>query len=449
MTTIINSVNDLENRVRVVLYGAGGMGEQVMNDLLVNRPDVDILFFADSYKKGSFHNRPVILGSELPDHASEYDRIIITSHMKHDIRRFLQTLGLEKKLCFISDSAENDELHFNSAPCYGNRVERIARQLFYKGKYSKAQKYIDSMRVKASVKGATLLDSVILLVTMRCNLNCSHCWGNDCFRRYIDSTDEMNSDQIIQVIMEIHKLNPAIPILISGGEACLRTDLYDILLTVSEKGVKTVLLTNGTQPEKISNLLENKTIRDAIVGVAVSVDGPSEVHDRIRARGSLAKTLETIRIFNGYGKKVVIGSVIQTGNMDHLDELFALRNHLAETHDLIVDSMNLEINNKGRYIEADPARVKPFLSDESRFLLDHEHELTGLGCKAGITKCTILPSGHVLACGISGAINGKPYLLGKLSDYNYDFERLWTSSEAEIVRDKIRQCPGCGSFCER
>ena len=78
---------------------------------------------------------------------------------------------------------------------------------------------------------------MILAITSRCIMNCSHCLSN-CLPEGVD----MQPDIFEQFLKFNH---PHIPILISGGEPTLHPNWFDMTQTLLEKGYYTILLSNG------------------------------------------------------------------------------------------------------------------------------------------------------------------------------------------------------------
>jgi radical SAM protein with 4Fe4S-binding SPASM domain len=109
---------------------------------------------------------------------------------------------------------------------------------------------------------------------------------------------------------------------IKGGEPLLRKDIFEIVSYAKSLGLNVCLLTNGcfVGGENYDKLVRNE------VWTSVSIDGPEEVNDYLRGKGSYRKALSAIkklsegRILNG------LAAAITTVNHRHLD-------HVAELAD--------------------------------------------------------------------------------------------------------------------
>lgn len=102
---------------------------------------------------------------------------------------------------------------------------------------------------------------------------------------------------------------------LSGGEPLLRGDLAVLAKRVSAHNCLVSMNTNGTllKRSKVSE------IANAFDLVAVSIDGPEEIHDKIRGvAGSYRKALESIKLLKARGVVVGVNTVISPWNLSVL-----------------------------------------------------------------------------------------------------------------------------------
>jgi MoaA/NifB/PqqE/SkfB family radical SAM enzyme len=118
--------------------------------------------------------------------------------------------------------------------------------------------------------------------TLRCNLRCAHC--------YSDSgpwaRSALASGRVVEAIAYAAELGYE-RLSVSGGEPLLYGGLREILLAARDYGMRTTVTTNGMllDPRRLA------VLQGAIDLVAVSVDGPAQLHDAIRMRaGAFART---------------------------------------------------------------------------------------------------------------------------------------------------------------
>ena len=101
----------------------------------------------------------------------------------------------------------------------------------------------------------------------------------------------------------------------------MRSDLFEILETMGEKGFDLYLLTNGIlidreKAERLSRL--------AVKGVQVSLEGPEKIHESIRGKGSFAASLRGIDHLLSAGLKVTLNMTLSEINAPYLEEMAGL-----------------------------------------------------------------------------------------------------------------------------
>lgn len=115
------------------------------------------------------------------------------------------------------------------------------------------------------------LPILILSPHARCNCRCMMCdiW---------QATDnaQLEASQIERMLPDMEKLGVEWVVL-SGGEALMHAELFDICKLLRTRGIRITLLSTGLLLARYAALICSQ-INDVIV----SLDGPPEVHDRIR-----------------------------------------------------------------------------------------------------------------------------------------------------------------------
>ena len=147
---------------------------------------------------------------------------------------------------------------------------------------------------------------VQLVLTYRCNRKCKYCaiWDKDC--------KELSTGQILLLIAQMADMGTR-RIYFSGGETLLRDDIGLILEYCRQKGIRTVLNSNGSLvPERIKELYS--------LGVlCLSLDGPRQVHDSIRGLNSYNEVMDAIRLSRENKIKVGLKTVLSSMNLKHID----------------------------------------------------------------------------------------------------------------------------------
>lgn len=115
------------------------------------------------------------------------------------------------------------------------------------------------------------LPVLVLLPHNRCNCHCVMC---DIWR--IRQTREITSADLASHLDAMRALGVR-HVALSGGEAQLHSDLPMLLALLRAEGIRISLLTAGLLLESTA-----ETIANLVDDVIVSLDGPPEIHDRIR-----------------------------------------------------------------------------------------------------------------------------------------------------------------------
>lgn len=126
-----------------------------------------------------------------------------------------------------------------------------------------------------------------VIFTIGCNMNCWYCHNRDIISGCIKS---LNSDDIIQ---DIKSRVPFIDgVVISGGEPTLQPDLFEYIKRLKEIPIEVKLDTNGTRPEIVKQLVENKLIDF----VAMDIKAPfANYHDVTLTDDNIAAIKETAK----------------------------------------------------------------------------------------------------------------------------------------------------------
>lgn len=144
-----------------------------------------------------------------------------------------------------------------------------------------------------------------LKVTKRCNFDCYYCpWHTS----PTDFAGELQTNAWKERIDNLVKQGVRI-FVFEGGEPTLRSDLQQLLDHAHDAGASTILATNGS----------GNMWRFRPSAFTVSVDGPNELHDAVRGKGSFAGILRNLE--NKGKNRVVTITVISPENKDHLEEM--------------------------------------------------------------------------------------------------------------------------------
>jgi len=174
-------------------------------------------------------------------------------------------------------------------------------------------------------------------VTNRCNLKCEMCYLRDVLNKK-QQEPEVTTDEFVSFVRkeEIKRVN------LIGGEPFLRRDLLDMLEKLGENGITCEsMTTNGTLiTEKTAARLAPLLARGVLRAITFSIDGPEDVHDLVRGKGTFAKARcgiellrkELTRAGGDPEGQMVVNSVIMKENYERLDEVASAAADLGFKH---------------------------------------------------------------------------------------------------------------------
>lgn len=300
-------------------------------------------------------------------------------------------------------------------------------------------------------------------LTERCNLRCKHCYQSS------PDTDEMSFPEILGVLDEIAQMfeawsqaynmafSPSLTI--TGGEPFLRSDLFDILSAIREHGFEFSILSNGTL---IDPMTARRLSELDVSGVQVSIEGPREIHEKIRGRGTFDSALEGVRNLVTEGIPVTLNATLSLLNADELMALVdvslaagvqklgfsrlvpwgrgrALYDQaLTPNRVQSLYEMLFSLNPDGlKLVSGDPLALQMQSQDSDPVTSD----VPMGGCAAGVSGITLMPDGTVMPC--------RRLDIGIGNLRRDSLREIWATSEVlEALRDKNRYTGRCRS-CRR
>jgi len=144
-------------------------------------------------------------------------------------------------------------------------------------------------------------------ITNRCTLRCRHCFvyrtGNP-----TDTRHEMDSETMVKRLEALQKEHDIQTMLWMGGEPLIR---QDVLREGTKLFPKNHVTTNGT--------IDLIDLPRCIY--IVSIDGPQEMNDAIRGKGSFRRVMKTLaRVPPDFGPTVMCQYVVTRENEDAMEE---------------------------------------------------------------------------------------------------------------------------------
>lgn len=159
---------------------------------------------------------------------------------------------------------------------------------------------------------------VVWCITRKCNLKCIHCYSNS---DSIDYVNELSTEEGKILVDQLARYE--IPVLLfSGGEPLLRSDIFELTKYAIQKGIRTVLSTNGTL---ITKEIAKKIKQSGISYVGISIDGIGKENDAFRGGdGAFDAAITGIRNCVETGQKVGVRFTITRYNYHCIPEIFQL-----------------------------------------------------------------------------------------------------------------------------
>ncbi|MDO8303935.1 MAG: radical SAM protein [Sedimentisphaerales bacterium] len=157
---------------------------------------------------------------------------------------------------------------------------------------------------------------VVWNITRLCNLKCVHCYNDSggC------ETDRAATTAEAKKVLDDLAAFGVPSVLFSGGEPLMRHDLFELLGYAGQKGLRTVISTNGTLITK-SAAAEIKKLGVSYVGI--SLDGIGEINDKFRGvQGAFDRTVEGIRNCQDAGIRVGLRLTLTKRNIQDLPNWF-------------------------------------------------------------------------------------------------------------------------------
>lgn len=169
-------------------------------------------------------------------------------------------------------------------------------------------------------------------ITDRCNLACTHCYRET--PAPADATPDLSLPSLLHVLDNFETLlgtlNRHGRVMLSGGEPLLSPHLFDLAEACRARSLPVRVLSNGS----LIDLPAATALADAGVrAVQVSIEGPPNIHDRVRGPGSHAAALAGMRALRTAGIEVTLAFTLTSENRTSLPAVARLaRRHADRFH---------------------------------------------------------------------------------------------------------------------
>ncbi|NOZ76998.1 MAG: radical SAM protein [Euryarchaeota archaeon] len=169
--------------------------------------------------------------------------------------------------------------------------------------------------------------SVMWESTIACGLRCKHCKAS---ARTRPDPDELTTEEGFALIDQVASYGAPYPVLrITGGNALLREDIFELIAYGKEKGL-TVTIAPSTTPDLNQENIQR--LKDSGCDtVAVSIDGPDAgTHDAFRGvPGTFDRLVEACSLMREADLPFRLLTTVTRFNAEHLPEIMARARELG------------------------------------------------------------------------------------------------------------------------
>ncbi|MFH1427214.1 MAG: radical SAM protein [Patescibacteria group bacterium] len=280
----------------------------------------------------------------------------------------------------------------------------------------------------------------VLAVTYLCNSKCVMCdiWKNQ------DNT-MLSPEKFLELPSSLKYIN------VSGGEPFLRNDIVEVVANIKKATpkAKIVISSNGFLTDRI---IEKMKQMPEGVGVALSLDGIGEMHDKIRGiPNGFNMTIKTLEELKKIGiKNLRLAFTVSTINVQDLSKVYDLaEKHGVELTLAFAQSSEFYFGGKENFANPDPKILKEQFdyiikselkkSKPKRWLRAYfayglynfaKNNNQLLHSEAGTDYFFLDPFGKVFPSVIHN------YVLGNVNEKK--FSELWNSKKADDARNKVK-----------
>lgn len=264
-------------------------------------------------------------------------------------------------------------------------------------------------------------------MTKKCNLHCIQCFSDSgCIKE-----EELTTKDFYKLFDDMRK-NGTFFICLGGGEPFTRGDLFEILEYGKKQQLAISIVSNG--------LLLNKTIIDKLNDMDldylwISFEGLEQNHEKLRGKGTFAKTLEALSLLKKYYKgKTALRMSINKYNIDECEDLVKIGEKYdidlirftplldfgrAKNENLVIDAKEyIKFLNNVKNIKSKKIKiVYPNMPHKKIWV-----GTNGFGCHCGKEAIWIDEVGNVSPC----IFWGEKYNIGNIKKDSY--MDLWNKS---------------------
>ena len=191
-----------------------------------------------------------------------------------------------------------------------------------------------------------------------CNFRCGFCHNPDIV---LNRTEIIKEEDFFKFLDE--RKNILDGVCVTGGEPTLHKFLPEFLMKIKNKGLKIKLDTNGSNPEMLANLIDNKLVDY----IAMDIKGPLEDYEKICGCKvdveAVKKSVEQVkRMFDYEFRMTVVPEFVNKENIRGIGELLkGSKRMFLQQFVSSVDLIDFNLQNKIPYILKELSEMKEIL----------------------------------------------------------------------------------------
>ncbi|KNF08170.1 anaerobic ribonucleoside-triphosphate reductase activating protein [Gottschalkia purinilytica] len=129
-----------------------------------------------------------------------------------------------------------------------------------------------------------------VIFTGGCNFRCPYCHNSS----LVDNKgEELNHEHIFKFLNKRKNLIDGV--CISGGEPTLHKDLYEFIVKIKDMGLLVKLDTNGTNPNMLEKLLENRLVNYIAMDIKAPINKYKDITKSVINIYDILRSIEIIR----------------------------------------------------------------------------------------------------------------------------------------------------------
>lgn len=306
--------------------------------------------------------------------------------------------------------------------------------------------------------------SCVWEITLACCFSCKYCGSAGGRAR----DNELTTQECLDLADQLAKAGCRRVSMI-GGEVFMRRDWRDIVLRLAGHGIRVAIITNGFL---FTETLLKQLKSTPIESIAVSLDGPREVHDRYRQEGSYDRAMRAIVALTQHGIPTSVISTLNAENVQTLEGLYQeLIHYPIFAWQLQACSPMGNAASCGVPYQFDPNIVIDFLeshlpnapfamgmADNIGYFTENDGYLRGNpsglahfpGCQAGLTAIGIDSVGNIRGC---ESMYTEEFIEGNIRTQS--LQEIWDDPDHFAYNRKFRKelltggCSSCphGPYC--